>query len=325
MSMILEIDHDLTERELTHFKRGHLKTKHDNNFSLRVALIGYGNWGKILAQKIEAHPCFELVTICTSKPDIAVNHPRVKVYNTPIEAMSQQINLAVIATPPDTHYQMVMRALMSGLHVLVEKPISTNVEDVKKLINASRMYNREVFVDHTFLFTDAFKIIRNEVADWSSISVDSIRTNTVVSNMPLLYDIGMHDVAILKAIMRRLPTRTAAISTNTHESCVCVLNYDREKVSGSARILLANERPEKIRKITIVGSGGSIIWEETPFPKLLINRSCKKLNGTDAISNLFTHIYDVIEGSAINNIVSAIDGLEVIKVLDSIQESTVYV
>ncbi len=104
--------------------------------TLNVALVGYGYAGKTLhAPLIDSVPGLNLAVVCSSKPEtVAMHRPAVQVSRFVDEVFaSPDIDVVVIATPNDTHFDLCWRALLSGKHVVVDKPFTVTSAHAREL------------------------------------------------------------------------------------------------------------------------------------------------------------------------------------------------
>ena len=82
------------------------------------------------------------------------------------EEMFKQNKLAdivVIATPDRIHVSQAISALERGYDILLEKPISPDLNECKKIIETSRKYNRKVVVCHVLRYTPFYRTIKDIV------------------------------------------------------------------------------------------------------------------------------------------------------------------
>jgi predicted dehydrogenase len=103
---------------------------------IRAALIGYGYAGRTFhAPLIRATPGFELVLVCSSRPErVSADLPGVDVAPAALEAVvARSVDLVVIATPPDSHAALATAALRAGKHVVVDKPLAPSLDEARDL------------------------------------------------------------------------------------------------------------------------------------------------------------------------------------------------
>lgn len=120
---------------------------------MKFGLIGLGGYGQFLLDVINETPNATISALSTRNPDKATEilkkfdikncysnwHDLVK---------DKEIEAVIIATPPYLHFEMAKKALTSGKHVLIEKPIALNVIDAKKLIKIAENKKLRLVVDH---------------------------------------------------------------------------------------------------------------------------------------------------------------------------------
>src|SRR5205807_363825 len=73
------------------------------------------------------------------------------------------VDAIVVATPVSTHYDLARQALEAGKHVLVEKPLASNVEECERLLQLAEDRGLTLMVDHTFVYTGAVQRIKQLV------------------------------------------------------------------------------------------------------------------------------------------------------------------
>ena len=104
---------------------------------IRVALIGFGNAGRIFhAPLVSGVPGLALAAVCSSKPDaVLAEWPDVRVVATPAEALADPlVDLVVIATSNESHYPLARAALLAGKHVVVDKPCTVTQAQTQELL-----------------------------------------------------------------------------------------------------------------------------------------------------------------------------------------------
>jgi predicted dehydrogenase len=109
---------------------------------IRTAVVGFGISGKVFhAPLIAAHPGYSLDVIATADPgrvaEAARLYPDARIVPTPeaLFALSRDLDLVVLGTPPVTHFDLAATAIAHGLHVVVDKPFVTSSAHGAELIS----------------------------------------------------------------------------------------------------------------------------------------------------------------------------------------------
>jgi len=102
---------------------------------IKTALLSYGMSGKVFhAPFLELHPGFELTGAWErSKHLINEDFPLVKSYPTLESVLKDDVDLVIVNTPVETHFEYAQEALLAGKHVLVEKAFTTTVAEAQEL------------------------------------------------------------------------------------------------------------------------------------------------------------------------------------------------
>jgi len=109
---------------------------------LGVAVIGTGTWGRNHVRVYKDLENASLLAIVDSNKAIAKEVGEkfnVKWYTDYEEVLKiKEIEAVSICTPTDTHAEIALKAIEAGKHVLVEKPLTKNIEEAKTLANSAR-------------------------------------------------------------------------------------------------------------------------------------------------------------------------------------------
>jgi len=91
--------------------------------------------GKVFhAPFLQLHPGFELIGSWErSKKLIQQDYPDVKIYASLEELLADDVELVIVNTPVDTHYEYAKKVLEAGKHALVEKAFTTTVAEAEEL------------------------------------------------------------------------------------------------------------------------------------------------------------------------------------------------
>lgn len=119
------------------------------NKTINTGILSYGMSGRVFhAPFVATSPFFNLHSVTERTEKRAGNiYPYIKSYNS-IEAQlaDPAIELIIVNTPNNTHYEYTKMALMAGKHVLVEKPFCATYAEARELYSLSRREGRKLMV-----------------------------------------------------------------------------------------------------------------------------------------------------------------------------------
>src|SRR5947209_8936415 len=151
---------------------------------LRFGVVGWGYWGPKIARNLESLPRSTVTTVADADErrlaSLASNQPGTSTTTEVEELFRSEVDAVVIATPVRTHYQLAKRALSHGKHVLVEKPLTSDVAEAEELVELAKRFNRTLMVGHTFQYSPAVNELRKlvQAGDLGKIySIEAERLN----------------------------------------------------------------------------------------------------------------------------------------------------
>ena len=131
-----------------------------------TGILSYGMSGRVFhAPFIETNPSFQLYAVTErSQKKAATRYPRIISYNSVEELVNDsKIELVVVNTPNNLHYEHAKLALMAGKHVLVEKPFCANSEQARELFELGRENNCKVMVYQNRRWDSDFQSIKTVI------------------------------------------------------------------------------------------------------------------------------------------------------------------
>jgi predicted dehydrogenase/nucleoside-diphosphate-sugar epimerase len=136
---------------------------------LRVGLVGAGHISEFHASAVQRVPNAQLVGVTdfvTSRATgLAARFSVPNVFPTMETMINHGVDVVHILTPPETHAQLAITALNSGCHVLVEKPLAMNTEEVDCITAAATAAQKSVCVNHSLLYdrfvSKALRLVRS--------------------------------------------------------------------------------------------------------------------------------------------------------------------
>ena len=175
-----------------------------NDGALRVGVVGAGVMGSNHARVLAGLPGVILVGVTDPLP---ANRARVtEMVNAPtFETLDQLIEAGVdavtIAAPTHLHRDVAIACIMRKIHVLVEKPIATTVEEGREIVDASRKAGVTLMVGHVERFNPAVAAIKQAIKDEEILSIGITRVGPFpprMSNVGVVIDLAVHDIDLIR-------------------------------------------------------------------------------------------------------------------------------
>ncbi|MBS0375393.1 MAG: Gfo/Idh/MocA family oxidoreductase [Proteobacteria bacterium] len=218
---------------------------------LRAAVIGVGYLGRFHAQKWASLAGCRLVGIADPVPATraAVAAELGVAAHADWRELLGAVEAVSIATPTPQHHPIAKACLEAGIHVLVEKPITTTVAEAEDLIATAARAGRVLQVGHLERFNSAVRAIEGIVTRPRFIESARLapfrQRGTDVS---VVLDLMIHDIDLIQSIVRS-PLRSAeAIGAKVFSDDLDIANARLTFESGcvanvtASRVSLKTER-----------------------------------------------------------------------------------
>jgi len=172
--------------------------------SLRTAVIGVGYLGRFHAQKYAQLPGSQLVGVVDANFETAgrvAAELKVTAFNNYTELLDR-VDAVSIAVPTPLHFEVARAFLERGVHVLVEKPITTTVEDAQALIDLAKRKRCVLQVGHLERFNPtivaATKILKTaRFVESHRLAAFKVRGTDV----SVVLDLMIHDIDLIQELV----------------------------------------------------------------------------------------------------------------------------
>ncbi len=134
--------------------------------SIKTALCSFGMSGRVFhAPFINAHPAFTLHGVYERTKELAKEkYPGVIIYRSLEELLAdKEVELVIVNTPNDTHYDFAEKALLANKNVVVEKPFTASTKEAAALIELAKQKGKLVTVFHNRRFDSDFRTVQKIV------------------------------------------------------------------------------------------------------------------------------------------------------------------
>ncbi|HZK71879.1 MAG TPA: Gfo/Idh/MocA family oxidoreductase, partial [Clostridia bacterium] len=263
----------------------------------KVGLIGCGYWGFNLLRNLISNSRIEICKVCDTNPGkidriIELIDYEKCCFDAELLFLDESLDIIIISTPANTHFELVKRALEEGKNVFVEKPFVTSSQEALVLSQLARSNGLMVMVDHTYLFTKEYQGVKNIIHSnklGRLFHYHSTRADFGIfpTDVNVFWHLFYHDAYILLDLFPGEKIHSIKAASSTHIvpgfEDVCIVFIDFE--SGLSADFVVNMLwPKKERKIIIAGSDSILLWDDCSEDKLRIyNKSAQYDILTDTV------------------------------------------
>ena len=179
------------------------------------------------------------------------------------------VDAVVVATPAVTHYEVVKACLLHNKHVLVEKPLSTHIEQGKELVQLAEERQRILMVGHTFLYNPGILKIkeylsRNEFGSVYYLHATRTHLGLIRNDVDAIWDLVPHDISIFSFLLHTQPLWVSAVNgcflkNGIPDVGFITLGYP-QNVIGNIHVSWINSN--KVRELAVIGSKKRILFDD---------------------------------------------------------------
>ena len=238
---------------------------------LNIALIGCGGWGKNIARNL--HQIGALACIYDANQNLSKKlNQDFRLHNYTINDIfkNENIQALVIASTAKTHKDIAEEALLNNKDVLIEKPFCLSLSEATTLSKLAIKKNRVLMVGHLLNYHNAFikmkDLIREgKIGETRNIRAHRFALGAIRSHESVIYDLAVHDVSMILAIMQELPVGISAHSIH-HNSNIGpdAISIKLSFKKGATALINCDWMcPYKEHKFSVIGSEGSLIFDDT--------------------------------------------------------------
>src|SRR5215470_9302916 len=247
---------------------------------LRFGVIGWGYWGPKVARNLASLPDATVSMVVDMDvrrlASIEASQTGIATTTNIQELMRSNVDAIAIATPVRTHYQLAREALLHGKHVLVEKPLTANVEEAEELVALAEERQLTLMVGHTFEYSPAVQELRKLVQNGDlgkiyCVEAERVNLGLFRNDINVIWDLAPHDISILLYLFDKKPDRIK-VQAHAHVQAHIedVAHLDLEFADNmNAHIHVSWLHPCKIRRITVIGDARMVVYDDTNYAEML--------------------------------------------------------
>ena len=222
--------------------------------ALRIAVVGVGHLGQHHARLLASMDGVQLVGIVDTKPGRAgeiASKLGVPSFTHLGELPLDGLDAVTIAVPTVSHLDVALRLIDAGVSVLVEKPLSSSLDDADKMIESAARRGVVLAAGHTERFNPAVVAALPLVSNPRFIEVHRLGTFPERSlDIDVVFDLMIHDLDLLLTSVKSEVVSIEAIGVNVLTPKTDIANVRLRFASGCIANMTASRiSRDKIRKV----------------------------------------------------------------------------
>nr|BBH95700.1 oxidoreductase [Thermogemmatispora argillosa] len=239
---------------------------------LRVAVVGAGSmgWNHLRVLK-ELEDSVQLVAVAETNPVVlqrAMQRFHIAGYSDYRQMLDEQRpELVAVVVPTHLHCEVAAFALDLGLNVLVEKPLTSTVEEAEALIELARQRNVRLAVGHIERFNPAVTEVKRRLSAGALGRIFHLHARRIGPFPPRIRDVGVtldlasHEIDTMRYLVNaEIKQVSAQTQQYIHHTCEDLLLGLLRFSNGALGVLDVNWlTPTKVRELTITGEKGMFL------------------------------------------------------------------
>ena len=167
--------------------------------SLRVGVMG-SNHARVLAEL----PGVKLVGVADpdrKRCDQVARSLGCALFSDAEDLVRRGVDAVTIAAPTHLHRDIAIDCAARGIHVMVEKPIASTIEESRTIVAAARRAGVTLMVGHVERFNPAVQSIKRAIKDQDILSIAITRVGPFpprMSNVGVVIDLAVHDIDLIR-------------------------------------------------------------------------------------------------------------------------------
>lgn len=239
---------------------------------ITVGVLGYGYWGSKHVRVLNAVPDVEVVVIENHIGRLAAAgeaFPNVMCIGD-LERALGVVDAVVIATSASTHAALARRCIAEGVHVLVEKPFTTDLSEARNLIDLAAERGVVLMAGHTFEYNPAVHMMKGlvqsgELGDVCYIDTARLNLGLYQPDVNVMWDLAPHDISIINYLLDSTPTHVSAWARGHARypvEDVAHIQLEYPDFDTTAHVHVSWLDPRKVRRVTVVGSEKMAVYND---------------------------------------------------------------
>jgi len=218
---------------------------------LKIGLIGAGHLGKIHLRLLKESAQYDVTGFYDSDPEVAAAVSKefgVKAFER-VDDLLAESEVVDIVTPTISHHQYACKALRAGLHVFIEKPICTTIEEGREIVRLADEAGKKVQIGHVERFNPAYTAAIPYLDKPMFIETHRLaQFNPRGTDVSVVLDLMIHDIDIVlhsvRAGVKKISASGVAVVSDSPDIANARIEFDNGCVANltASRLSMKNMR-----------------------------------------------------------------------------------
>lgn len=168
-----------------------------------------------------------------------------------LDAFLGEVDAAVVVVPTPAHFEVARRALEKGVHLLIEKPITTTLDQADELVALARRNGRLLQIGHVERFNQALRAAQPYLESPRFVESERLAPfNPRGSDVAVVLDLMIHDIDLVHALVRDRVADVRAVGVGVLTSVdmtTAWLQFENGAVANIAASRVSRDRSRKLR------------------------------------------------------------------------------
>lgn len=272
---------------------------------ITLAQLGCGYWGPNLLRNYSALPNCRVKWVVDASEQrrqfVESNFPQSRTTSdAQVVLEDPEVDGVIIATPAASHATLVESFLKAGKHVFVEKPLATTTAEADRLVALAAALGKTLMVGHTFLYNASVRYMKSvidsgDIGDIYYCYSQRLNLGQLRQDVNAWWNLAPHDVSIMLYLMNgELPNSVSARGVDYLQSGIEDVTFATlewaSRVTGSIHVSWLD--PNKIRRVTVVGSKKMIVYDDVAEnPITIYHKGFQKVEGSSLTFDQPSHAW----------------------------------
>jgi len=222
---------------------------------IKIGIIGTGYLGKLhtkLIREVENCELIGVYDINNQTAEIIASEFKTKAFKE-LNDLLNECNAIIIVAATKAHYNLVKTALNFGVHVFVEKPITSEIWEAEEIVKLAEEKNLKLQVGHIERFNSALVSLEQYNLNPMFIQTDRLaQFNPRGADVAVVLDLMIHDIDIILSLVKSEVKHISASGVNVVSDSLDIANARIEFENGAvANVTASRISQKKMRKMRI--------------------------------------------------------------------------